>query len=78
LRFFITSTGQNHPENAFKEIDSPWVKTVLGFILKKLYVGAGVFIVLVLEEVMWSDVDFVDRRQGSSVPGGCRTLLPKG
>jgi hypothetical protein len=48
LRFFITSTGQNHPENAFKEIDLPWVKTVLGLILKKLYEDADVFVVLVL------------------------------
>jgi hypothetical protein len=38
---------QNRPQNAFKEIDSPWVKTVLGAILKKLYVSAGVFVVLV-------------------------------
>jgi hypothetical protein len=44
----------NHPENSFKEIDSPWVKTLPGSILKKLYVSAGVFVVLVrvLEEVL--------------------------
>jgi len=39
----MTSTGQNRPENVFKEVDSPPVKTWLGCILKKLYVGEGLF-----------------------------------
>jgi hypothetical protein len=39
----MTSTGQNRPENAFKELDSPRVKTLLGCILKKLYLGKGLF-----------------------------------
>jgi hypothetical protein len=33
----MTSTGQNRPENAFKEIDSWGVKTELVSILKNLY-----------------------------------------
>jgi hypothetical protein len=43
----MTSTGQIRPENAFKEMDSPRVKTASGSILKKLYMSAGVSVVLV-------------------------------
>ena len=39
----MTSTGQNRPENAFKEVDSSRVKTLLACILKKLYLGKGLF-----------------------------------